>query len=55
MAGDDDFQLWLGHIGPDRPFLHRVRRSAKPDGRHPPYRECSAGTLRSGHRTRAGR
>jgi len=29
---DDDFQLWLGRIGKDRPFRHQVRKAANQSG-----------------------
>ena len=33
MASDDDFELWLGRIGKQRPFLHQVIASANRAGR----------------------
>lgn len=33
MAGDDDFQIWLGLIGQDRPLRHRLAAGARRAGR----------------------
>ena len=33
MAGDDDFELWLGRIGRDKPLGARLRVAARADRR----------------------